>query len=134
MEGTVLVGFAQVIALSLAPVLVCAAALRLLPACQWMRAHLPGRRAPAPAPLPPLERIAADLRRLYPGVHAPVPGTRMAKQRGVILAYDDHLVAAARALGRSTALLELDVNGFDREAERLRVEITLLEDGLQLRP
>lgn len=133
MDGVVLMGLLQVVGISLVPVAICLVLLHLSDAWDWVREHGPWATPPA-APRHPLEGIAADLRRLYPGVHSPAPGTRMAKQRGVVLAYDDHLVEAAKALGVVTTLRDLDVNGFDREAERLRIEVTLLEAGLQLRP
>ena len=53
----------------------------------------------------------------------------MARQRGIAAAYDDALVNTARALDVATTLGELP-EGFDREAERLRLEHALARAGL----
>jgi hypothetical protein len=92
------------------------------------RLHL-RRPPPEPPAGPPLEKLAADLRRLYPDVHFPRPGTRMPKQRGAAAAYDGVLVLTARALDVTTSLADLP-EGFDHEAERLRVEHALTRAGL----
>ena len=94
-----------------------------------IRWHLWRREPPKPAG-PPLEQLAADLRRLYPIAHFPQRGMRMPKQRGVLMAYDEHLVETARALEVPTTLPDLPAEGFDREAERLRLEHALTEAGL----
>ncbi len=94
-----------------------------------IRLHL-WRRPPIAPAGPPLEQLAADLRRLYPVAHFPQKGVRMPKQRGVLMAYDDHLVETARALEVPTTLPDLPIEGFDREAERLRLEHALTEAGL----
>lgn len=87
------------------------------------------RPAPAAPAGPPIEKLAADLRRLYPLAHFPRPGTRMPKQRGATAAYDGVLELAARALEVPTTLAELP-EGFDHEVERLRVEHALAAAGL----
>jgi hypothetical protein len=120
--------------LALAPVLVLLAIRHLLPLLArarvvLMRLHLWRREPLAPAG-PPLERLAADLRRLYPGAHFPQKGVRMPKQRGVLMAFDERLVETARALEVPTTLPDLPAEGFDREAERLRLEHALTEAGL----
>ena len=79
---------------------------------------------------PPLEQLAADLRRLYQGAHFPQKGVRMPKQRGVLMAYDQRLVETAKALQVPTTLSELPLDCLDREAERLRLEWALTEAGL----
>ena len=91
--------------------------------------HLWRRPPEAPAG-PPLEQLAADLRRLYPDAHFPQVGVQMAKQRGILLAYDERLVATAQALQVETTLTDLPVAGFDREAERLRLEHALSAAGI----
>ena len=53
----------------------------------------------------------------------------MARQKGIVAAYDGVLVATARALGVPTSLTDLR-EGIDREAERLRVEDALEAAGL----
>lgn len=80
---------------------------------------------------PPIEAVAADLRRLHVEVHAPRPGTTMARRRGIVAAYDDTAVLACRALGIPTTLLDTP-EGIERESERLRVEFLLQEAGVAL--
>jgi len=53
----------------------------------------------------------------------------MAKQRGIVAAYDEVLVETARALGVPTTLAEVP-DGLDHEAERLRLEVALERAGL----
>ncbi|MEH0937865.1 hypothetical protein [Micromonospora psammae] len=77
----------------------------------------------------PLELIAADLRRL--GGHRLAAGGRsVVWHASVIEAYDDKLRAACRALGATEHLAELE--GVDREIERVRVEGVLAAAGLTL--
>jgi hypothetical protein len=92
---------------------------------------LPPPRTDIPAP--PLEQIAADLRRLAVSVRDLPRGTSRARQRGVLMAYDDVLVAATRALGVPQALDTLPP-GFDRDIERARVEGALEAAGLRFSP
>lgn len=90
---------------------------------------------PPPPPTPlgmPLERIAADLRRLHGEVRRHPPGMPMAKFRGMMAAYDDALLDACRALDLSTDLSALP-EGVERESERLRVEFELERAGINLR-
>lgn len=94
----------------------------------WLRPTPP---APPSATSRPIESIARDLRRLRAEVRHPRPGITMARLRGVMAAYDDTLVLAARALDISTDLTA-EGEGIDREAERLRVEFLLEEAGLDL--
>lgn len=94
----------------------------------WSRWRL-RRHAAVPAD-PPIERLAADLRRLSRlrmGVATRSPVWFTAVQR----AFDDRLAAACRELGVSEHLA--DLAGVDREIERLRVEGALLDAGLVLR-
>ncbi|MGN9889687.1 hypothetical protein [Micromonospora sp. L31] len=77
----------------------------------------------------PLERIAADLRRL--GGHRLAARSRsVVWHASVIDAYDDRLRAACRALAITEHLTELE--GVDREIERVRVEGLLAQAGLAL--
>ena len=86
---------------------------------------------PPPAPLGmPLERIAADLRRLHGEVRRHPAGMPMAKFRGMMAAYDDALLDA-RALDLPTDLSEL-AEGVERESERMRLEFELEQGGDQL--
>ena len=60
---------------------------------------------PPPAPIGmPLERIAADLRRLRVEARRHDPGMPVAKYRGIVAAYDDALLDACRALDVPTTL------------------------------
>ncbi len=134
MDTVVLVGLAKVIGISLVPVALFGAVLhgrRLLEhgATAGRRARLLPPAVPPP-PGPPLEKLAADLRRLRPEVRSHRPGIAMAKQRGVVAAYDGVLVATARTLGVPTTLGELP-DGIDHEAERLRLEVALERAGLR---
>jgi hypothetical protein len=133
MDDRVLAGLLEVVVISMVPVTVIAVLIhreRLLEVSVSLgrRAHvLPA--APAPLAGPPLEKLAADLRRLRPEARSPRPGVPMARQKGIVAAYDGVLVATARALGVPTSL-ELLPDGIDREAERLRVENALEASGL----
>lgn len=81
---------------------------------------------------PPLERIAADLRRIERCARALPTGCPFARRRGVELAFDDVLVVACRALQIPTRLTELPM-GWERDVERLRVEACLGNAGLNVR-
>lgn len=94
------------------------------------RAHLLAPEPPHPGGRP-IEDLAASLRRLRAEVLAPRPGVTMARQRGVVAAYDDTLVLACRALQIETALAGLPL-GLEHESERLRVEELLRRAGLVL--
>lgn len=133
MDVNVLVGLLKVVAISLVPVGIVAAFLHarfLLERCVALgrRVHLLAPPEPPPAG-PPLEKLAADLRRLRPEVRSPRPGIAMARQRGIVAAYDGVLVQAAAALDVPTTLAELP-EGFHHEAERLRLEHALELAGL----
>ncbi|MGC5383481.1 hypothetical protein ACPXCJ_03205 [Micromonospora chalcea] len=77
----------------------------------------------------PLDQIATDLRRL--GGHRLAAADRSVVWHGAVIeAYDERLRAACRALGIDEHLAELD--GVDREIERVRVEGLLHAAGLTL--
>ncbi|MGC4893772.1 hypothetical protein [Micromonospora sp. DT31] len=77
----------------------------------------------------PLEQLATDLRRL--GGHRRAAADRSVVWHGAVIgAYDDRLHAACQALGIAEHLVELD--GVDREIERVRVEGLLHAAGLTL--
>ncbi|MFI7425991.1 hypothetical protein ACIBPB_03290 [Micromonospora sp. NPDC049836] len=77
----------------------------------------------------PLEQLATDLRRL--GGHRLAAADRSVVWHGAVIdAYDERLRAACRALGITEHLTELD--GVDREIERVRVEGLLHAAGLSL--
>jgi hypothetical protein len=133
MDGRVLTGLLEVVAISMVPVTAFAVLIHRERICEVSVAL--GRRVrvvpppPAPPAGPPLEKLAADLRRLRPEARSPRPGVPMARQKGIVAAYDGVLVATARALDVPTSLTDLP-EGIDREAERLRVEDALEAAGL----
>lgn len=116
-------------ALTVLPVALCWVVFTLSPrVCRAVRAR---RRPPPVASGPPIERIAADLRRVrrdLAGTGAPTP---MARRRGIRQAYDALLVQACAALAVPHRLTELP-EGMDLEVERLRVEHALRSAGLAL--
>jgi hypothetical protein len=81
------------------------------------------------APGPPLERLAADLRRLRR--QRADSGRSRVQREGARLAYEDVLSEAARALDISHDL-ERSPRGIGREVELLRIEQALLDAGLVL--
>ncbi|MCW2867967.1 MAG: hypothetical protein JWR20_2155 [Marmoricola sp.] len=138
MDATVVVGLAKVVGISLVPVAVFSLALHARTVAEQgqalgRRLHLL-RPAPAPTHGPPLERLAADLRRLRPQARSPRPGVPMARHRGTVAAYDSVLLDTARALSVPTGLAGLPEHGMDREAERLRLEAALAEAGITWAP
>ncbi|MFG2053917.1 hypothetical protein ACGFI9_07765 [Micromonospora sp. NPDC048930] len=77
----------------------------------------------------PLEQLATDLRRL--GGHRLAAADRSVVWHGAVIdAYDERLRAACQALGIVEHLAEVD--GVDREIERVRVEGLLHAAGLTL--
>jgi hypothetical protein len=133
MDGSVLLGILKVVVISLAPVVIVASFRHARAAGVWSvvlarRLHLL-RPPPVLPDGPPLETLAATLRRLRPRVHSPRPGTAIARQRGINAAYDGALVNTARALDVPTALADLP-DGFEQEAERMRLEHALAAAGL----
>jgi hypothetical protein len=87
-------------------------------------------RSPAPAPAGmPIERIAADLRRIRPQALAPTAGRPMARRRAIVAAYDEALLDACRALDVHTDL-GLMTDALERESERLRTEAELERAGV----
>jgi hypothetical protein len=91
------------------------------------------RRPPVCAAVPPVERLAADLRRLAAAVEHLPRGASHARHRGLLMAYDDALVTACRSLEVPQSLGTLPY-GLDRDLERLRVEASLESAGLRFRP
>ncbi|MEP6853415.1 MAG: hypothetical protein ABJA87_12275 [bacterium] len=86
---------------------------------------------PAPQPVgPPIERIAADLRRISAHLDAlvdagPVPG-RILRVRATTTAYDDVLLRACRALEVEPATTDTPMSSQDR----LQTEAALAAAGL----
>jgi len=93
-------------------------------------ARLRRRRGPAPT-TPPIERLAADLRRVHTTIAECPPGTPAVRRRAARQAYDALLVQACAAVDVPHRLAALP-EGVDREVERLRVEEALRTAGLSV--
>ena len=87
------------------------------------------RRQPAPEGRP-IERIAADLRRLGGRFHALDPRTPYVKAEAIRFAYDHRLGECCAALG-VTHLLGVLAPGPELDAERQRVEEQLTDSGVR---
>ena len=120
--------------LCMVPTAALYAALHAGRAVRWVQ-RLFRRIRPRPArPVgPPLERIVADLHRLAGIIETLPPRVPLARRQGAILAYDDALGSACRALGIEDALRGLPF-GARRDAARIGVEAELACAGLQLAP
>ena len=94
------------------------------------RLHVLPTPPPATAGMP-IERIAADLRRIRPQALRPVSGTPYVRRLAIVAAYDDALLDACRALGVSTELDRI-TDALERESERLRAEHELEKAGVDL--
>ena len=94
------------------------------------RFHVLAPAAPATAGMP-IERIAADLRRIRPQAMRPASGTPYSRRQAIVAAYDDALLDACRALGVSTELDRI-TDALERESERLRAELALGKAGVDL--
>ena len=81
---------------------------------------------------PPIEQVAASLRRIGRELASLPPGTTQVRRRALLLAYDDLLQTACRELAIRHDL-GAPLSQWDREVERLRVEECLQEAGLQIR-
>lgn len=90
-------------------------------------------RRPKPQPEhPPIERLAADLRRVDRAMRALPEGASLVRRRGTQEAYDALLRQACQAL-QVPAELEVLPDGLERELERARVEVELQRAGLVIR-
>lgn len=92
--------------------------------------HLLKPLPPVPAGMP-IERIAADLRRIRTQALMPPAGTPMARRRATVAAYDEALLEACRALDVPTELDRIS-DALERESERLRTEAELERAGVRL--
>jgi hypothetical protein len=124
----------EFVLLCLVPTAALYVALHAARIARWLH-HLYRRIRPRPltASGPPLERIVADLHRIAGLIEALPPRAPLARRQGAILAYDDALGAACRALGVDDALRGLPF-GARRDAARIGVEAELTCAGLQLAP
>jgi len=80
----------------------------------------------------PLERLAADVRRLRSARLSDRASRSMTQRRALEMAYDDRLCDVCEALQVPQEIRVLQ--GFEREFERLRVEEELVRAGLDLGP
>jgi hypothetical protein len=88
--------------------------------------------APPPhASGPPIEQIAADIRRIRNQITEAPPGMPVARMRGWLEAYDDVLVSACHALGLEERIHAIP-EGAEHSLERERVERMLVRAGLRL--
>lgn len=78
---------------------------------------------------PPIERIAADARRIRSQIQRAPSGIPVARLRGWIEAYDDVLISACRSLDLEQRLDALPEGGV-HDLERERVERMLEDAGL----
>ncbi|HWM75353.1 MAG TPA: hypothetical protein VNQ53_16515 [Nocardioides sp.] len=93
--------------------------------------HLVAPAPPRPAG-PPIERLAADARRIRDEIRRAPSGIPVARLRGWLEAYDDVLVTACRTLELEQRLGVLP-QGPEHDMERERVERMLERNGLPLR-
>jgi hypothetical protein len=130
-------GVLQLILAAMLPVLVVWVMLHFGRIAGWVVAVLRRCKVLPPTrveiPRPPVEQLAADLRRLAAAVRYLPRGTSRARQRGLQMAYDDVLIATALALDVPHALDTLPP-GFDLDLERARVEGALEAAGLRFSP
>jgi hypothetical protein len=93
-----------------------------------LRRRVSHRRGPEPAH-PPIERLAADLRRVHRTLADFPPGTPAVRRTATRAAYDALLVEACAALEVPHRLDGL-AEGVDRAVERLRLEELLRDAGV----
>lgn len=106
---------------------------RILDGLEWLVRRIGLVRDPAPRPThPPIEKVAASLRRLDREILTFAPGTTNTRRRALQLAYDDLLETACQALAVRHELGDLPP-GWNRDVERIRVESCLEQAGLCIR-
>jgi hypothetical protein len=125
-------GVVQYALFSIAPPFALWLALHSAPTVRRVLRAVGRLRPVAPPPVevagPPLEQIAADIRRIAAGIERLPTNAPIARRRAALLAYDDSLAAACRALGIEQRLTALSM-GPARQAERLRLECELQYEG-----
>jgi hypothetical protein len=114
------------VVIALIPTAVCGAIL-------WLPRLLKRfRRRPKAVPAgPPIEKLAADLRRVRRILVTYESGTPVVRRLGTLQAYDHLLVQACRAVEVKQRIDQLPP-GTDLELERLRVEEELRDAGLAI--
>ncbi|MEV4315428.1 hypothetical protein [Actinocrispum sp. NPDC049592] len=114
------------VVIALIPTAVCGAFL-------WLpRLFRRFQRRPKPAPAgPPIEKLAADLRRVRRILVTYESGTPVVRRLGTLQAYDHLLVQACRAVRVPQRIDQLSP-GIDLELERLRVEESLRDAGVAI--
>jgi hypothetical protein len=113
-----------------APSLLFWVVLRVPRAFDAVEAFLHRRRVPQPT-APPIEQLAADLRRVHRVLVDFPPGTSAVKRFAARQAYDALLVQACAAVDVCHRL-DATAEGLDRDIERLRVEEALREAGVRV--
>lgn len=121
-------------------VLIYAAVCVVPPVVFWLAGKVPGlvdvaaeryrrRRRPLPGG-PPVERLAADLRRVHRALEQLPDNAPVVRRRATNQAYDALLAQACHAVGEQHWLDAVPEEGIEREIERLRVEESLRRCGL----
>ncbi|OZM72718.1 hypothetical protein CFN78_13925 [Amycolatopsis antarctica] len=116
-------------AVALAPTVAFWVLLRIPRTADWMGSLR--RRGLKPAG-PPIERLAADLRRVRRSMTALPPGAPAVRRNATGQAYDALLGQACDAVGIGHELDGVPSHGVERELERLRVEGALRAAGLTI--
>lgn len=112
---------------AVAPSVLFWCALKVPALLRWWRR----RREPEVPAGPPIEKLAADLRRVHRLLAELPDGASAVRRYGTRQAYDALLVQACREVEVEHRLDDLP-EGFDRGIERLRVEESLAERGLSV--
>ena len=128
--ATIATNIAIYLATVAVPVILFWLALRLPRLTESLRERR-AARSPRPQGLP-IERLAADLRRVNRELRELPNGTSMVRRRGTQMAYDHLLGQACEALGIEHELAALP-EGLDHDLERARVEVALERAGLVIR-
>ena len=121
----------QIAACLVAPSAILYAAAHLPAGIRWVQRTAARVHPPPPVPQgPPIERLAADLRRISASLDAlvaagPIPG-RILRYRSTAAAYDQTLLLACRALDVEPAGRGIPLSS----EERLQTEAALASAGL----
>ncbi|WP_410654712.1 hypothetical protein [Amycolatopsis sp. lyj-112] len=114
-------------AVAVAPTVLFWCALKVPAVLRWWRR----RREPEVPAGPPIEQLAADLRRVHRLLADLPSGASAVRRHGTRQAYDALLVQACQEVEVAHRLDTLP-EGFDRGIERLRIEESLAERGLSV--